>query len=258
MRNLKRYFTLTVSVLLLLGTSMPVLAQGAQAENLIGWWLFDSPKDEMGNWADITLHGSKLTGGQLVVESGKWAHALEYSGPEIEEKTLMSWVALDDLAATKGSTLTLDKVSIDQFNGIVYAEREANRWMSGSSWFRRTQDFADGVDEKKKGELVFLAFTYADDGGNTKVTGYRNGEKIGSYTQGPLKTWPTDDAEAIWGKRHTGDGINGPGDLNAHIEESRIYGVALTEAEVKDMEIGTLSVEVRDKLTTQWAKIKTQ
>ncbi len=244
------------AVLLMLGLSAPaVFAQDAQADKLLGWWLFDNEKDEIGNWDDIDLHGAELKDGQLIVETGKWAHALEYTGPDIEEKTLMTWVALDNLAATKGSALTLDKATEDQFNAIVYAERQPNQWMSGSSWFHRTEDFPKAHNEKKEGEMVYLAFTYEDKGGTYKITGYRNGESLGSYEKGDIKTWPTGDAEAIWGKRHT-NGLGGPGDLNAHIEESRIYSVALTEDEVNEMEIGTLSVDPKGKLATKWAKLK--
>lgn len=246
------------TILAILSFYTPTLfAQGEQAENLLGWWLFDSEKDEIGNWGDIELQGAELVDGQLVVSTGKWAHALDYTGPDIEEKTLMTWVALDSLAATAGSALTLDKVSEDQFNGIVYAERQANQWMSGSSWFHRTEDFPKAHNEKNEGEMVYLAFTYAQSGGNYEITGYRNGVSLGSYEKGEIKTWPTDDAEAIWGKRHT-DGLGGPGDLTAHIEESRIYSVALTEDEVQSMEIGTLSVEPNGKLATQWARLKTK
>ena len=248
------------AILLMLSLSTPaVFAQDAQADKLLGWWLFDSKKDEMGNWADITFQGAEIKDGQLIVETTKWAHALEYTGPEIEEMTLMSWISLDSLNTDQnGSAITLDKVSIDQFNGIIYSERLARRWMNGSSHFRRTEDFPDGVEEKKVGEMVFIAITYEDDGGNYKVTGYRNGESLGSYTKGVLKTWPKGDAEILWGKRHTGAGINGPGHLNAHIEESRIYSVPLTQKEIQSLEIGTLSVEPADKLATQWAKLKAE
>ena len=228
-------------VLLMLCVSMPAFAQDAQADKLLGWWLFDSEKDETGNWGDIALHGAELKDGQLIVETGKWAHALEYSGPDIEEKTLMTWVALDSLASTAGSALSLDKASKDQFNAIVYAERQPNQWMSGSSWFNRTEDFPKAHNEMQEGEMVYLAFTYEDKDGSYKITGYRNGVSLGSYEKGRINTWPTGDAEAIWGKRHT-NGLDGPGDLNAHIEESRIYAVALTETEINEMQIGTISV----------------
>ena len=229
------------AVLLMLCISMPALAQDAQADKLIGWWLFDSVKDETGNWGDIALHGAKIKDGQLIVETGKWAHALEYSGPDIEEKTLMTWVALDSLAQRRGSALSLDKASEDQFDAIVYAHRQPNQWMSDSSWYHRTEDFPKAHNENKEDEMVYLAFTYEDKGGTYKITGYRNGENLGSYEKGGIKTWPTGDAEAIWGKRYT-NGLGGPGDLNAHIEESRIYAVALTEAEINEMQIGTISV----------------
>ena len=89
--------------------------------------------------------------------------------------------------------------------------------------------------------MVYLAFTYEIKGGTYKITGYRNGKSLGSYEKGVISTWPTDDAEAIWGKRHT-NGLGGPGELSAHIEESRIYVVALTEAEINEMQIGTISI----------------
>ena len=242
-------------MLLMLSMAVSVFAQDAQEEHLVGWWLFDSEKDEIGNWEDITLHGAKITGGQLVVETGKWAHALDYTGPDITELSLVTWVSLDDYAKTNGSALTLDKETADQFCAIVWAERVDKQWMPGSSHFRRTADFPDAVTEKPTGEMVYLVITYEDVKNKYRITGYRNGESLGSFDMGDLRIWPAGDAEAIWGKRHV-NGLAGPGELNAHIEESRIYNVALTHDEVKSLEIGTLSVEPQDKLATQWAKLK--
>jgi hypothetical protein len=246
------------AVLLMLSLLTPaVFAQNAQEEHLVGWWLFDSEKDEIGNWEDVTLQGAKIEDGQLVVETGKWAHALDYTGPDITELTLATWVSLDDYAKTNGSALTLDKETADQFCAIVWAERVDKQWMPGSSHFRRTADFPDAVTEKETGDMVFLAITYKDVKNTYEITGYRNGENLGSFNMGDLRTWPAGDAEAIWGKRHV-NGLAGPGDLNAHIEESRIYNVALTEDEIQSLELGTLSVEPEGKLATQWAKLKTK
>ena len=243
-------------VLLMLSLSVPaVFAQNAQEEHLVGWWLFDDKKEETGNWGDVALHGAKIEDGQLVVETGKWAHALDYTGPDITELTLATWVSLDDYAKTNGSALTLDKETADQFCAIVWAERVDKQWMPGSSHFRRTADFPDAVTEKPTGDMVFLAITYKDVKKQYEITGYRNGKSLGSFVKGDLRTWPAGDAEAIWGKRHV-NGLAGPGELNAHIEESRIYNVALTEDEIQSLELGTLSVEPHGKLTTQWAKLK--
>ena len=72
-------------------------------------------KTETGNWGDIALQGATLEDGQLIVETAKWAHALDYTGPDITELTLMSWLSLDNYAKTNGSALTLDKQTADQF-----------------------------------------------------------------------------------------------------------------------------------------------
>ena len=252
--KMKVYYIFVMLLTLTLLTPA-VFAQNAQEEHLVGWWLFDSLKDEIGNWEDITLHGAKIDDGQLVVETGKWAHALDYTGPDITELSLVTWVSLDDYAKTNGSALTLDKESADQFCAIVWAERVDKQWMPGSSHFRRTADFPDAVTEKPTGEMVYLVITYEDVKNKYRITGYRNGESLGSFDMGDLRTWPAGDAEAIWGKRHV-NGLAGPGELNAHIEESRIYNVALTEDEVQSLELGTLSVEPQGKLATQWAKLK--
>ncbi len=240
---------------MILTVSMSGFAQ-VQEKNLVGWWLFDSEKEETGNWSDIVLHGAKLDKGQLVVETGKWAHTVEYSGPTIEELTLATWVSLDDYSKTNGSALCLDKLTIDQFCAIVWAERVDRQWMPGSSHFRRTNDFPQVVTEKDTGDEVNIVITYKNDNGQYEITGYRNGESMGSFkaTTG-LRTWPAGDAEAIWGKRHA-NGLTGPGDLNAHINESRIYDIALTADDVSTMYKGDLAVEARDKLATRWAKIK--
>ena len=134
-----------------------------------------------------------------------------------------------------GSVISLDKVTADQFDGIIFAERQSNRWMNGSSHFRRTQDFNPGAEENEIGEEVMMAFTYKDAGeGQVEITGYRNGETIGSYTSGNIRTWPTGDAEIIFGKRH-GSMPNGPGGLDALINEAQIYGTAASPDEIMDL-----------------------
>lgn len=243
------------ALLMMLSMSISVFAQ-VQEDSLVGWWRFDTMADETGNWGDITLHGATLMDGQLVVETGKWAHALDYTGPDITDLTLASWLSLDDYSKTNGSALTLDKVTADQFCGIVWAERVDRQWMPGSSHFRRTDDFPRAVTEEDTGDMHFIAITYKNVSNQYEITGYRNGESMGSFTKGDLRTWPAGDAEAVWGKRHS-TGLTGPGDLNAHIEESRIYNVALTADEIETLQIeGLTPVEPQGKLATQWGALK--
>lgn len=260
-----QFVSVVLIVLLMLTISMSAFAQ-VQEKNLVGWWLFNDETEETDNWADMELNAATLEDGQLVLSNSKWAHSVDYSGPDIEELTLVVWVTLDNLDEKNGSALTLDGNNRDQFCGIVYGERTARQWMSGSSFFHRTDDFPQVVTESKTGEMLLLAITYKDIGDKYEVTGYRNGKSMGSYKanhQGNdmvIQTWTKGTSEAIWGTRHT-TGANNKETRNfiaAHLEEARIYNVALTEDEVQDLTVGGLAVEARSKLATQWGALKSK
>jgi len=234
--------------------------QGEQAENLVGHWTFEKGvelEDITGNFADITLMGAEIKDGQLNVDPGKWAIASGYDGADIEEKTLVSWAIMDNLDVQKGSILTIDRLSDPTFDAIVFGERQNRRWMAGSGWFHRTQDPEPGFEEKKTGELIMMAISYENDNGTAHVKLYRNGDKIGDYTFGKFVPFAKNDAEAIWGKRHGGLG-GGPGDLDVHIEDSRIYAAVLSQAEIKKLLPDTLEVEAQGKIATTWARLKTR
>ena len=53
------------------------------------------------------------------------------------DKTLVSWVCLANTTQQGGSALTIQRG--DQFDGIVFGERAAGKWMAGSDFFDRTQ-----------------------------------------------------------------------------------------------------------------------
>ena len=83
---------------------------------------------------------------------------------------------------------------------------------------------------------------------------YHNGVKIGDYKQGIFALFAKDDCEAIWGIRHGSVG-GGPGDLDAKIENTRIYATVLSQGEVKALRPDTLAIEALAKLATAWATI---
>ncbi|MFP6872316.1 MAG: hypothetical protein VCA55_02310, partial [Verrucomicrobiales bacterium] len=214
-------------------------------QDLVGRWTFEPGEelvDKIGNFPDLALQGNAVVAdGALDVNGGGtsatgWAYtAGNYSGPVIADKTLVSWFTLQSLenVVKAGSVITLDKVSADQFDGIIFAERQSNRWMSGSSFFRRTQDWNPGFAETVAGEPIMMAITYEDiGGGQVRVSGYRNGEGIGSYDSATFVTWPANDAEVFFGLRH-GSGGGGPGGLDALIDEARIYGRAGTASQIR-------------------------
>ena len=257
MRSLKNYLALACSVLLVLGLS---ITTQAQEEEPVGWWTFEKGEeleDIAGNFPDLELKGAEIDDGQLDVGAGKWAVTVgDYAGPDITEKTMVSWLSIDDLSVLAGSALTIDKISADEFDAMVFGERVPQQWMPGSSNFKRTSDFPDAFTEKEEGVPIKLIYTYEDDGGQVRITGYRNDESLDGYTQGAIVTHTAGDAEVFFGIRHGNAGGGGPGNLDAHIEEARIYNRILSVNEMKALQVGTLSVEASGKLATSWGAIR--
>lgn len=257
MRDLKNCFTLACSVLLALGLSM---AAQAQENDPVGWWTFEAGEelsDAAGNFPDIELKGAEIDNGALDVGSGKWAVTIgDYAGPDITDKTMAVWCSIDDLGVLAGSVMTIDKISADAFDGMVFGERQPQRWMAGSSNFQRTQDAIPGFEETKEDEKLLLVYTYEDDGGQAHIMLYRNGEAFGDYTQGPIITHTASDTEVFFGIRHGNNAAGGPGNLDAHIYEARIYNRVLSEADIAGLREGGDAVEAAGKLTTLWGAVK--
>lgn len=260
MKRLLHTFAWVLSASFLFSFSFSTaFGQGEGKEDLIGHWTFekgDELKDLTGHFGDIELKGAQVKDGQLHIGDNKWAMTTGYKGPDIgHDKTLVTWIYLDDLNVSRGATLAVNKSSSDTFDAIVYAEKHERHWMAGSSHFNRTQQAAHGSAEKETGKLIQLAISYEDDGGKAKIMIYRNGEIIGDYTLGQIVSWMEGDVEALFGPRAL---INGTayGWVVARVEDARIYNAVLSEEEVNNLEADTLDVEASGKLTTTWGAIK--
>lgn len=217
---------------------------------LVGQWTFEPGQelvDQTGNFNDLVLNGATVSNGQLDVGINAFARGIGYSGPTLTEKTLVAWVSLDALttsgAFSGGSALTIDKVNVDNFDAIVFGERQANRWMAGSNFFQRTQDLVPGFAESTTGQLVQIAICYkASPTNTTMVEVFRDGVSIGSYTKGALLSYlPGMNTEVLFGLRHTPPNGSTPGRpwLDAKIEEARIYQGCLTGADLQALTVGT-------------------
>ena len=259
-QSFRRYFALSFSVLFLIGNIVvPALGQAEKKEDLIGHWTFENGvelEDLTGHFGDIDLLDADVKDGKLRIGNNEWAMTTGYKGPDIgPDKTLVTWIYLDDLSITRGATLAVNKSSGDTFDAIVYAERQPKRWMAGSSHFRRTQDADPGFEEKETGKLIQLAISYEDDGGNTKIMIYRNGDVIGDYTMGPIVSWEAGDVEALFGPRALIGGT-AHGWVIARVEDARIYNAVLDEKEINNLTVDTLDVEARGKLAATWGRLK--
>ena len=234
-------------------------AQDAKEDDLIGHWTFEKGsemQDLTGHFGDIKLNGAEVKDGKLYIGDNKWAITTGYKGPEIgPDKTLVTWIYLDDLNIRRGATIAVNQSSSDKFDAIVYAERQERRWMAGSSHFRRTKDAVPGFEEKETGKLIQLAISYEGSEGKAKINIYRNGKKIGGYTQGLIVSWDEGNVEALFGPRALIAG-SAHGWVVARVDDARIYNSVLSENEINSMQVNTLDVNVAGKLTTTWGKIK--
>jgi sucrose-6-phosphate hydrolase SacC (GH32 family) len=145
------------------------------------------------------------------------------------DKTLVSWVALANTTQQGGSALTLQRG--DQFDAIVFGEREPGRWMAGSNVFARTQGDQRPNAAEKAGDipLVQMAIVYQ---GN-RIAIYRNGRPYTSYTASNIDLLSAEDNMAVFGLRHQGAGTGQT--LLGSIEDARIYARALGIEEIRQL-----------------------
>lgn len=221
---------------------------------LVGLWTFEngSLADSTGNFGNLVLVGDAVVSNGALDLNGSgttatgWAKTPGTSsaggggGVALGSKTLVSWITLQSLSASAGSAMTLDGVTGDKFDGIVFGEQSAGRWMNGSNGWSRSQggqfNQAEAV-ESSTGSLLQLAITYQDlGGGNVQITGYRNGNLMGSYTSGNFASWGANEQEVIFGRRfHYIDINHGDGALDALLHEARLYDSALSQSEIQSL-----------------------
>jgi sucrose-6-phosphate hydrolase SacC (GH32 family) len=152
----------------------------------------------------------------------------ETPGPALADKTLVVWVAPTNLTQRGGSALTIDD-GRDRFDGIVFGELVAAKWMAGSDMFSRTQKDqasfpAETADAKT---FVQIALVYK----GRQITVFRNGQQYSRHTiAGDPQEFGAESSIVLFGKRHRRQGDN------AHfagvIDDARIYDRALSAEEI--------------------------
>jgi beta-fructofuranosidase len=143
------------------------------------------------------------------------------------EKTLVTWVYLANATQRGGSALTVQRG--EQFDGIVFGEKQAGRWMAGSEFYKRTQAAQDAyaaetADEKTR---IQMASVYTAD----TISIYRNGELLVSYPAQNADLLRGKDRAVVFGIRHIGAGSGEV--LQGAIEDARVYDRALTAEQLK-------------------------
>ena len=206
---------------------------------LARWSFEEDLRDAVGAMHGRAEGGAAVRGGRLILDgTNAWVVTAPLPA-NLREKTLEVWVALAGLDQKGGGALTVQTPDSENFDSIVFGEREPARWIAGSDFFRRTQDFGGPVETAKPGELIHLAMVYGTD---NSITLYRNGTRYGTnYQQGTLQPFAAGSARVVLGKRHLASGVTA---LAGEIEEARLYSRALTAEEVSaSFEAGTISVD---------------
>jgi mono/diheme cytochrome c family protein len=164
--------------------------------------------------------GMAVFSGASYLESPKLPIALE-------AKTMEVWLQLNKLEQRGGGAMTVQGPG-DFFDSIVFGERKAKHWISGSNGHRRTMDFKGSTAEVSAEDLVHLVITYQADGTTSM---YRNGVPYGDPYKKGQATFPKDKTSVLFGIRHMPPGGNKH--LYAAIDRASLYDRALTEEEVQ-------------------------
>ena len=140
------------------------------------------------------------------------------------DKTLVSWVILDDKKVKAGSVLTIQEGI--EFDGIVFAEKMDGKWMAGSHNWARTEknQSQNPIESTDDDSLIQLAIVYQE----KQISIFRDGNLYSSYPAKNIDLLTSDDNFVVFGIRHIGGG----GGISGMIEDARIYDRALTVREL--------------------------
>ncbi|ARV08263.1 hypothetical protein BTO05_00895 [Winogradskyella sp. PC-19] len=203
---------------------------------IIGHWTFEngSTKDLTGNFGDLTLERSVIEDGQLHVGNNQLAWSTTYNGPDIKEKTLVTWVTVLNPKQQGGTVLTVGKKVPDfDFDGIIFGEKQKNTWMAGSGDWNRTQPIGNKAKETLIGSQVKIAISFGSKNGKNEVKLYRNDVLAGTYIKGEILSLDKNQVGVIFGQRHFWNGLPSNPWVNARIEEAMIYSGVLSPEEIK-------------------------
>ncbi len=148
----------------------------------------------------------------------------------LQDKTLVVWASPANLTQRGGSLLTLED-SQQRFDGIVFGEIAAGKWMAGSDGYNRSQrdQASSAIETADANTLVQMAIVYR---GNN-VTVYRDGMAYARHTIAAPQSFGADSL-VVFGLRH----LTAPNQscFAGAIDDARIYDTALSEEQLRSLE----------------------
>ena len=201
-------------------------AAPAEVPPAVAEWDFE---DGAGSSLPLTLHGGAHIADGALHLNGRDAWAS--SGPlgtTLRARTLEAWVTLANLDQVGGGVFTVQDLTGDVFDAIVFAENGPRQWLAGSNNFART----DAAPRPKESEAltrpVHVAITWSDDG---TIRLFRDGAPYGApyRSQGPV-TFAAGRSMVQFGCRHGQPSGNRL--LAGAIHRARLYDRALSPEEL--------------------------
>ena len=189
-------------------------------------WTFDGATEPV--MPGELIGGATIAGGRLQLSKEGAFYRTSPLPRDIREKTLEAWVLLASLEQSGGAPISIESDGGQQFDAIVFGERQPKKWTAGSEGFVRTQDLDAPPETTTPDAFVHVAVVYRAD---NSVSVFRNGQPYGaSYTPAsPLQTFPAGKAHVLLGMRHTGGGHPW---LTGEIKQAALYDRALSPEEV--------------------------
>ncbi|GAB5406771.1 MAG: hypothetical protein Aurels2KO_50020 [Aureliella sp.] len=195
-------------------------------------WKFDVSDSDSDTATAGQLKGSaRLESSGLVVDGKGWIESPTLKQP-LSEKTLVAEVRLSNLTQRGGGVLTVQTPGGGIFDAVVFGEQRERHWLAGSNNFARTEPFAEANPETDADGWVHLALTYQSiDGGQVRISMFRNGKPYGKPYTKPVQTFSADQWQVLIGLRH-GTGATGNRPLQGTVRRAVVYDVALSTEQI--------------------------
>ena len=150
-------------------------------------------------------------------------------------KTLVAWATVSDNSRSRGGApISIFQNETTFFDAIVWAEREQNKWMVGSDWFRRTRSPRTPVPTSSTNKLQYIAFTQEYEGNIVRIKLYIDGKKVDEYTSNTKVTYGSNTWNFLFGPRHLSrDRRNRSGHFIGTIHAAGLFNKALSSDEVQ-------------------------
>ena len=98
--------------------------------------------------------------GLVLPDANAWAQTNYINTKLPGSKTLVAWVTVTDNNRSRGgSPISICQNGTQNFDAIVWAEREQNKWMVGSDYFRRTRSPNTPVPTSSVNQKQCVVFT---------------------------------------------------------------------------------------------------